>query len=194
MAAKRFQEEAHMSLDELKVEHFRQLSKSRNLEEYRRELSAILNSLFYNHNKDAQIDLDQIESIQKKVNKLRQEEESRPKVQCSPMPRTIRVVKWSIVPYIEKQFIDYYEKWSEEIKFSSSASDMYMNIYYQRIIGLGPGVVPVLLRELEQRPNHWFWALHAITGENPVKVEQQGNMASMAEAWIRWGRNNGYEW
>ncbi len=49
-------------------------------------------------------------------------------------------------------------------------------------------------RDLEQKPDHWFWALRAITGDNPVKSEHRGRMKLMAEAWIQWGKEHGYEW
>lgn len=45
--------------------------------------------------------------------------------------------------------------------------EMAMHPAYQRIIGLGPEVAPLLLRELERQPDHWFWALKALTGADP---------------------------
>ena len=38
---------------------------------------------------------------------------------------------------------------------------------YQRIIGLGLPVVPLILEELNREPNQWFWALEAITEQKP---------------------------
>ncbi len=37
---------------------------------------------------------------------------------------------------------------------------------YQRIIGIGWPVVPLILDELQREPDQWFWALEAITDEN----------------------------
>ncbi len=65
---------------------------------------------------------------------------------------------------------------------------------YQRIVKLGIPAVPWLLARLERRPNHWFLALSAITGADPVPVESQGNMKAMTDAWLKWGRENGYRW
>ena len=62
---------------------------------------------------------------------------------------------------------------------------------YQQIIGLGPSVLPVLVGELAREPDHWFWALEAITGQNPVPAEAVGNVAAMTEAWLAWGRREG---
>jgi hypothetical protein len=63
---------------------------------------------------------------------------------------------------------------------------------YQEIISMGRPAVPLLLAELRRRPDHWFLALSAITGANPVPSESAGKLAEMAEAWIRWGEAQGY--
>lgn len=66
---------------------------------------------------------------------------------------------------------------------------------YQRIIGMGPDAVPLILAQLEAEgddPDQWFWALRAITAANPVKPEDQGNTVKMAEAWLRWAKHEGY--
>lgn len=67
-----------------------------------------------------------------------------------------------------------------------------MHPAYQRIIGLGPAVIPLILADLARQPDHWFWALKALTGEDPVSPGDRGKMAAMSEAWLRWGRANGY--
>jgi hypothetical protein len=88
----------------------------------------------------------------------------------------------------EKEFDHLAEEWREAVQFSSSVTEMCLHPAYQQIIGMGPVVVPLLLKELSQRPDHWFWALHAITKENPVDPEDAGDLLKMSEAWIEWGR------
>jgi hypothetical protein len=61
---------------------------------------------------------------------------------------------------------------------------------YQRIIGMGPPVVPQILEEFQREPNQWFWALEAITEANPVPPEGAGKVRRMAEAWIAWGKQH----
>ena len=95
---------------------------------------------------------------------------------------------------IEVTFLELAEQWRRETGMMSLVSKMSIHPAYQRIIGMGQAVVPLILRELEQEPDHWFWALQAITGANPVKSEQRGRLKQMAEAWIQWGRENGYRW
>ncbi len=62
---------------------------------------------------------------------------------------------------------------------------------YQKIIGMGPAVVPLILSELEQEPDHWFWALEAITDENPVAESDAGDIEASHRTWIQWGRAKG---
>jgi hypothetical protein len=63
---------------------------------------------------------------------------------------------------------------------------------YQQIIGMGKDVLPYILEELQREPDHWFWALEAITQENPVAPEAAGRVRQMAEAWIEWGKQRGH--
>jgi hypothetical protein len=65
------------------------------------------------------------------------------------------------------------------------------NWSYQQIIGLGYAAVPLILCELKRRPADWFWALSAITREDPIKPEHAGNIAAMTDDWIQWGKDRG---
>jgi hypothetical protein len=62
---------------------------------------------------------------------------------------------------------------------------------YQQIIGMGLPAVPLILDELQRAPDQWFWALEAITAENPVPPEAAGKVRLMAQAWIEWGKQRG---
>jgi hypothetical protein len=42
-------------------------------------------------------------------------------------------------------------------------ADMVTHPAYQQIIGLGKEALPLLFGELRRAPDHWFWALRAIT-------------------------------
>ena len=67
-------------------------------------------------------------------------------------------------------------------------AEMVLHPLYQRIIGMGEAAIPLILNEFDRQPNHWFWALHSITDEDPVPEDCQGNISKMASAWIEWGR------
>ena len=78
--------------------------------------------------------------------------------------------------------------WKLDVGPLSSVTEMAMHPAYQQIIGLGREAVPLLLRELEREPDHWFWALKAITGVDPVEPTQRGRVKEMAQAWLEWGK------
>jgi hypothetical protein len=63
---------------------------------------------------------------------------------------------------------------------------------YQEIISLGRDVVPYLLRDLQENERHWFIALRTITGADPIPKAAAGNVPKMIEAWLQWGKENGY--
>jgi len=73
----------------------------------------------------------------------------------------------------------------------SNTAQMAMLRPYQKIIGMGWDAVPLILEELQREPDQWFWALEAITDENPVPPEVAGKVRPMAEAWITWGKERG---
>ena len=84
--------------------------------------------------------------------------------------------------------------WRQGRGRSSSAARMAQHPAYRQIVEMGAAAVPLLLRELERHPDHWFIALHEITGEDPVSAKSRGNVKAMAVAWLNWGRAKGYKW
>jgi hypothetical protein len=59
-------------------------------------------------------------------------------------------------------------RWRDERGPESSITRISMHPAYQQIIGMGDAAVPLILQELERAPDHWFWALNAIIGVDPV--------------------------
>lgn len=86
------------------------------------------------------------------------------------------------------------EAWRNDVRLTSSLTDMILHPAYQRIIGMGAAAIPFLLRELERKPDHWFWALTAITGVDPVPPEDRGKLRKMTEVWLKWGKEQGLTW
>jgi hypothetical protein len=91
-----------------------------------------------------------------------------------------------------EEFSSLAKEWHDETRFLSSIHKMSIHPAYQRIIGMGYAAVPLILKELKDAPDYWFWALAAITGEDPVPVKEKGNLDAMAEAWLKWGEERGY--
>ena len=96
----------------------------------------------------------------------------------------------------EEQLIHFHtlaRRWKEETSHFSNVAKRALHPAYQEIIGMGVEVIPLLLAELKRDPDDWFWALHAITGANPVPIASHGNLPAMTEAWLRWGTEKGYK-
>lgn len=94
-------------------------------------------------------------------------------------------------PDLRKRFERLAAEWKQKSRYFSNTAQMSMLSPYQRIIGMGWPAVPLILEELRREPDQWFWALEAITEENPVPPEAAGVVPQMAAAWIEWGRKRG---
>ena len=95
-------------------------------------------------------------------------------------------------PRLRERFRTLVATWREECGMLSSTTQKAMHPAYQQLIGMGSDVLPLIFEELDEAPGHWFWALRAITGEDPVLPEDVGDVPQMTEAWLRWGRDRGY--
>lgn len=93
---------------------------------------------------------------------------------------------------LPEKFQQLANQWLKDTINMSSVAARVAHPAYLQIIGMGEKAVPLLLRELERRPSHWFPALTAITGENPIPEEARGRFKEMKEAWLEWGRKNNY--
>lgn len=82
-------------------------------------------------------------------------------------------------------------QWKTDAALLSSTTAMAAHPAYRAIIDLGPPVMPLLLQDLERESAHWFEALKAIAGEDPVPAEDWGNIPKMTGAWLAWGRAHG---
>jgi hypothetical protein len=84
------------------------------------------------------------------------------------------------------------ERWRKETHLASAISTVFLHPAYQEIIGLGPAALPLILDDLAKTRADWFWALRAISGENPVPPEERGQIPRMTERWLEWGHRNGH--
>src|ERR1700759_4752571 len=81
------------------------------------------------------------------------------------------------------------DKWELETVFESVITRKATHPAYQRIIGMGEPALPLILRRLRRRPGQWFWALTAITGQDPA--QDVDTVAGARNAWLRWGLERG---
>lgn len=92
---------------------------------------------------------------------------------------------------VEMKFQTLAQEWKRESRFASTANQMFFLPSYQKIIGLGPDAIPSILRDLQNESNHWFWALAALSDENPVQPQDAGNVRKMRQVWLDWGTQRG---
>lgn len=117
--------------------------------------------------------------------------------------KTATVFNWAHflrrpTPLFRKATVEKFERlvteWRANRNNIGSVLDMCSHIAYQQIIGMGKDAVPLILRELEREIDHWFWALRAITAEDPVTENHRGRLALMSRDWLDWAKIQGYQW
>ena len=90
---------------------------------------------------------------------------------------------------VEVRFRRLEATWLAAVGYSSSSTLLRKHPAFQEIIALGEAVVPLMLRDLKERPRLWVWALPQITGADPVPASARGNIADMSEAWLAPGES-----
>jgi len=84
--------------------------------------------------------------------------------------------------------------WREQTGFLSSSSALVAHPAYRELITLGTAALPFLFRDMEQTfDGHLSSALVAITGAQPVLSGDGGKIRLVAERWLSWARENGYQ-
>ncbi|MGR3317360.1 MAG: hypothetical protein ACUZ8O_02610 [Candidatus Anammoxibacter sp.] len=81
------------------------------------------------------------------------------------------------------------DQWQRETSHLSFVSQRMRHPAYNRIINMGRSMVPLIIKQLEQEPDHWFYALASLTGENPIPADFTGTVNDAADLWIQWGRS-----
>lgn len=81
------------------------------------------------------------------------------------------------------------DEWRTDTLMWASPKRRFLHRAYQRIIGLGPRAAHLILAELRDHPDDWFWALTAITGEDRAGGEPDFERAR--SAWLEWGTARG---
>ena len=93
---------------------------------------------------------------------------------------------------VRERFVELANRWHDETDHLSSPSGITNNDTYLEIISMGKSVIPLILKDLQERGGSWYRALRILSGADPVPTEVRGEVPKMKEAWIRWGRDQGY--
>ena len=92
---------------------------------------------------------------------------------------------------LERLFGELADEWHDATGGMSVASRIVSHPAYLKIIGLGPGAIPLILADLRTRGGWWFAALEALTRESSPNLDL-GAPETARAAWLRWGSENGY--
>jgi hypothetical protein len=87
---------------------------------------------------------------------------------------------------LKSEFQTLAQLWRKETRAVSVLRRKILHPAYQRIIGMGAPAVPLILKELSERPDDWMWALKSITGEDPAP--ENATFDEAVSAWISWGK------
>lgn len=93
-------------------------------------------------------------------------------------------------PTVEQEFREHARQWWQETRILSSIQSKAFNQHYQRIIGMGRAVLPLIFTELRDRGGYWYWALECITGDNPASTATTVREAKAV--WLAYGAQHGY--
>ena len=91
----------------------------------------------------------------------------------------------AITETVEQHFRRLESVWNAETGHLSSTTKIINHPAFQEIISLGDAVIPFMLRDLEEGPSLWVWALPRITGVNPITPADGGIIAKMSQAWLQ---------
>ena len=90
---------------------------------------------------------------------------------------------------VRERFVELHEEWSSRTMFSSALDDLIYDEAFQRILAMGPQVIPLALDQLHSEPIPWFYALKMLADEDPAEGISDPDEA--IERWLSWGRANG---
>jgi hypothetical protein len=97
---------------------------------------------------------------------------------------------------LSREFQQLVQQWRSEKGAVSLYAQVALRPSYQFILAMGPDVIPLIFAQLESEgnaPDHiWFWALAALTHDNPVPAKSRGRVLEMTKAWLEWGNIKGY--
>lgn len=101
------------------------------------------------------------------------------------------VIRELVTNVVRPEFDRCLAGWKDRDRFTSDLGGLTSHPAYQGIVALGLAAVPLLLQELEAHGGLWFTALRRMTGADPVRDTDRGDVDAMRMAWLEWGRESG---
>ncbi len=111
-------------------------------------------------------------------------------------PKQVKLEEW------ESSFNILADKWEEDTALFSLMDQIAQHPAYQLILGMGEKGIPLIMRRIEQQGGLWYHALETITGiPSPAGTTQKNadgwyavDVKKVNASWLKWGREQGYEW
>jgi hypothetical protein len=91
-------------------------------------------------------------------------------------------------------FASWARQWKNDTAGFSSINRKVSHPAYQAILRMRrEAAIPLILKELEKETAHWFPALKKLSaGYDPVPPHRRGDVEAMRQAWLAWGRDQGF--
>lgn len=119
---------------------------------------------------------------------------TRDELSCNQLGQSAGNANGNAAVQLRDEFNRLVLEWKRETGHCSKMEQIAAHPAYRRIVEMGEPVVPLILQDLDRSGGDWFQALREITKTNPVSKESRGKIREIREAWLRWGRDQGYEW
>ena len=95
---------------------------------------------------------------------------------------------------LEATFNELAEQWVRETAFHSFGHFITNHPAYREIVAMGEAALPLVFREMKKNGYHWHYVLHEITGiYPPIAADEVGIADKVDGAWLKWGKEQGYE-
>lgn len=107
-----------------------------------------------------------------------------------PMPCSPSLADRTHEPLTQAGFDALAVQWLVGLGPTSDPREMTAHPAFKAIVVHGDAAIPFILRHLKQSPSLLAWALFDITGLNPVKPSDSGNLRKITNAWLKWGIMN----
>lgn len=93
---------------------------------------------------------------------------------------------------VESRFQKLAAEWKRVLRGRSNIEQATMHPAHLDILKMGQAAIPLILNDLKHHGGHWYLTLRMLAQSSPVPRENAGNIPKMKEAWLNWGRENGY--
>jgi hypothetical protein len=91
---------------------------------------------------------------------------------------------------VETRFRRLAGQWKNAVGSASDPKDICGVSFFHELVRMGDDILPLVMRELDADPFHWFEVLAEITGEDPTRPGDAGDVTAMTAAWKQWAEDH----